>query len=172
MATFDLHWLPVQLRIEFKSLLLKYRAVNGLAPSYLTELVFLYASTTRTGLRSADKRFWLSQKHLIRLWGNRAFSASAPYLWNSLPIEIRSCSSVCSFKSMLKTHLMHTDYGHNQIHILLYTVVLFGFLDALHDCVAFVFLLCSCKRHMCFRADLCAVHYYYYYLFQSQMQVG
>ena len=108
---FDLHWLPVQLRIEFKILLLTYRAVNGLAPSYITELVVPYTST-RTGLRSADKHL-LTEPKTSRSWGNRAFSASAPRLWNSLPIEIRSCSSLCSFKSMLKTHLMHTAYGHN-----------------------------------------------------------
>ena len=40
----DLHWVPVHLRIEFKILLLTYRAVNGQAPTYITELVVPYTS--------------------------------------------------------------------------------------------------------------------------------
>ena len=60
--------------------------------------------------------FWLSQKHHgARSWGNTAFSVSDPRLWNSLPIKIRSCSSLASFKSILKTHLMNTAYGQNHV---------------------------------------------------------
>ena len=36
----ELHWLKVKERIEFKFLLLVYKAVNGLAPAYLNELNF------------------------------------------------------------------------------------------------------------------------------------
>ena len=32
---FNLHWLPVKFRIDFKILLLTYKAINGLAPFYL-----------------------------------------------------------------------------------------------------------------------------------------
>ena len=38
----DIHWLPVQQRIEFKIILLTYKALNGLAPAYLSELLVLY----------------------------------------------------------------------------------------------------------------------------------
>ena len=33
----NLHWLPIQYRIEFKLLLLIYKSLHGLAPSYLTD---------------------------------------------------------------------------------------------------------------------------------------
>ena len=36
-----LHWLPVKFRIEFKILLLTYKALNDRAPSYLKDLIFL-----------------------------------------------------------------------------------------------------------------------------------
>ena len=109
----DLHWVPVHLRIEFKILLLTYRAINGQAPTYITELVVPYTSS-RSGLRSADKHL-LTEPKTSRSWGDRAFSVSAPRLWNSLPIQIRSCSSLASFKSMLKTHLMSIAYGQNHV---------------------------------------------------------
>lgn len=37
--------------------------------------------------------------------GDCAFVFAAPKLWNVLPIEIRSESSVAYFKSMLKVHI-------------------------------------------------------------------
>ncbi len=33
-----LHWLPIKFRISYKILLLAYKAQNGLAPAYLTNL--------------------------------------------------------------------------------------------------------------------------------------
>ena len=48
----DLHWLPVKQRIDFKILLLTYKALNGLAPAYLREQLVPY-SPTRT-LRSKE----------------------------------------------------------------------------------------------------------------------
>uniref|UniRef100_A0A674MAK8 Reverse transcriptase domain-containing protein n=1 Tax=Takifugu rubripes TaxID=31033 RepID=A0A674MAK8_TAKRU len=38
----SLHWLPVKFRIIFKTLLLTYKVLKGLAPSYLEELVTPY----------------------------------------------------------------------------------------------------------------------------------
>ena len=45
-----LHWLPIKFRIQFKILLLVYKCLNGLAPSYLFELLELkvYYSKTRS----------------------------------------------------------------------------------------------------------------------------
>ncbi|MBN3302415.1 RTJK polymerase, partial [Amia calva] len=47
----QLHWLPVQSRIYFKILILTYKAVHGLAPVYICDLVTLYTSSR--SLRSA-----------------------------------------------------------------------------------------------------------------------
>ena len=35
----ELHWLPVRFRIHFKILLLSFKALNGMAPDYITELI-------------------------------------------------------------------------------------------------------------------------------------
>ena len=39
----ELHWLPVDSRIEYKILLCAYKALNGLAPEYLCNMVESYA---------------------------------------------------------------------------------------------------------------------------------
>ena len=46
------HWLPVKARADFKVLLLTYKALHGLVPTYLYDLVLPYIPT-RT-LRSQD----------------------------------------------------------------------------------------------------------------------
>lgn len=41
----QLHWLPVSQRIDYKILRLTYKALNGQAPSYITELLKPYVAT-------------------------------------------------------------------------------------------------------------------------------
>ena len=35
----ELHWLPVRYRIHFKLLLLTFKALNGMAPAYISDLI-------------------------------------------------------------------------------------------------------------------------------------
>ncbi len=42
--------------------------------------------------------------------GSRAFSHAAPYLWNSLPQDVRNSESLIVFKSLLKTHLFRQAF--------------------------------------------------------------
>ena len=49
----SLHWLPIHFRIHFKILLFAFKALNGLAPLYLSELLHPY--TPSRSLRSADQ---------------------------------------------------------------------------------------------------------------------
>ena len=92
----NLHWLPVKYRIVYKILMLAYKCLNGLAPKYLSEMIY-----------------FVNYCHVVKLYepasltsfGVRAFSRAAPKLWNDLPLELKECSSLASFKSKLKTHL-------------------------------------------------------------------
>ena len=54
-ALVELHWLPVDKRIEYKLLIYTYTALHGLAPGYLCKLVVLYEP--RIVLRSAESNF-------------------------------------------------------------------------------------------------------------------
>ena len=38
-ALYELHWLPVSLRIDYKILLLTFKCIYGLAPTYLSDLI-------------------------------------------------------------------------------------------------------------------------------------
>ena len=108
---YNLHWLPVKFRIDFKILLLTYKAINGLAPFYLQELINL-KEACKYKLRSDCDGLLLNPvkfKTLTTL-GDRSLTGSAPKLWNSLPYTIRSSSSVASFKKALKTFLFQKAF--------------------------------------------------------------
>jgi hypothetical protein len=36
---YELHWLPVKYRIEYKIITLTFKAIHGTAPNYITELI-------------------------------------------------------------------------------------------------------------------------------------
>ena len=57
----DLHWLPIRYRINFKIILLTFKAIHGLAPKYISDLVVIKSSMYN--LRSADSLF-LSVPHI------------------------------------------------------------------------------------------------------------
>ena len=99
----SLHWLPVSFRVNFKVILLVFKALNGLAPPYISELLMPY-SPART-LRSAEQGLLQVPRTRHKLRGDRAFAIAAPKLWNSLPLPIRAAKNLATFKSLLKTHL-------------------------------------------------------------------
>ena len=103
-ALYELHWLPVSLRIDYKILLLTFKCIYGLAPTYLSDLISI-KSNSLYNLRSTGKLLLDYPKgKMLTTLGARSFSA-APKLWNELPLELRQGTSLDSFKSRLKTYL-------------------------------------------------------------------
>ncbi len=88
----SLHWLPVSFRVDLKILMLTYKALHGLAPQYLSELLIPYTPTR--DLRSSETGLLTVPLTRLRLMGDRAFSSLAPKLWNSLPIERRQAKTL------------------------------------------------------------------------------
>uniref|UniRef100_A0A3B1JSL1 Reverse transcriptase domain-containing protein n=1 Tax=Astyanax mexicanus TaxID=7994 RepID=A0A3B1JSL1_ASTMX len=74
----NLHWLPVKYRIQFKILLLTYKALNNLAPPYLSNLLLPYRPSR--SLRSATAGLLKVPASKLRGVGDRAFSRLAPQL--------------------------------------------------------------------------------------------
>ena len=77
----QLHWLPVEQRILYKILLLTYKALNGLAPLYLCDMLERYIPVRR--LRSSDNYLLSIPWYNLKSYGGRAFSIVAPKLWNN-----------------------------------------------------------------------------------------
>ena len=105
----NLHWLPVEQRIKFKTALFVYKALNGMSPSYLKELIVPYTPARR--LRSCNKGLLKIPKSRTSSFGDRMFSAAALRLWNSLPDKIRlNNSSIDGFKRSSKCYLFQLAF--------------------------------------------------------------
>ena len=99
---YNLHWMPVNYRIQFKILMISFKAIHGMAPSYLSNLICI-RSSSRYSLRNNDTMFLERPKGVMRTTlGARSFHASAPALWNSLPAHISTIDSLALFKKSLK----------------------------------------------------------------------
>ncbi len=83
----SLHWLPIKFRISYKILLLTYKALNDLAPAYLTNLLSRYNPTR--SVRSQNSGLLVVPRIAKSTKGGRTFSYLAPKLWNSIPDNIR-----------------------------------------------------------------------------------
>ena len=102
----NLHWLPVEQRIQYKLLIQVYKALNGLAPEYIS---YLQAYVPTRTLRSAGAHL-LPEPNTTTRWGARAFSKAAPVLRNTLPSTLKTAPSLANFKSGLKTYLFKAAF--------------------------------------------------------------
>ena len=108
----NLHWLPIELRIEFKILTITYKTLHGLAPTYIKDLLQRYHPPR--DLRSSKKNLLVVPAFNLNSYGRRAFSVVAPLLWNSLPQNIRDAESLDTFKRRLKSVLFKLAYSNSR----------------------------------------------------------
>ena len=108
-VTVNLHWLPIQYSIQFKPLLLIYKSLHVLAPSFLTDKL---SFRPNKGLRSDNQFFFNVPISALRLkfYGDRAFSVAGPTLWNAFPKNIRLFATLAAYKTSLKIYLFKKAY--------------------------------------------------------------
>ena len=97
----DLYWLPVEYRIIYKILLVVYKAINGLSPSYISNLLRFCSSSY--SLCSCSNKLLQVPRSKLKSYGDRSFSIAGPKLWNSVPTSLRNADSLDSFKKHLET---------------------------------------------------------------------
>ena len=103
----QLQWLPVAKRIHFKVLLIAFKALHGLAPEYLADLL-QWHEPRAYNLRSGSQRLLNQPAWRLKTVGFRRFAVAGPYLWNSLPANLRNITDMGQFKRELKTFLFTT----------------------------------------------------------------
>ncbi len=97
----ELHWLPVQRRVEFKVLVYTHKAVHGDAPQYIKDLVSIKSHACRS---DSGIQLYVPRTK-TKSYGDRSFKAAAASLWNALPHSMRNMNDCSKFKQALKTHL-------------------------------------------------------------------
>ena len=107
----SLHWLPIQQRIEYKIILITYKALNGQGPHYIKDLLTFKAPKSGRSSRAVTNKELCIPKTKRAMFGDRCFKVIAPKLWNKLPIESRNVTSLSTFKTVLKTHLFKAGFA-------------------------------------------------------------
>ena len=102
-----IHWLPVSALIQFKIALLTFKSLHAIAPSYLSSLVRPYVPLRALCSSSAHQ---LCIPHVSTIFGLRGFRSAGPTIWNSLPLSVKSCSTIHTFNKQLKTHLFASAF--------------------------------------------------------------
>ena len=104
-----LHWLPVKWRVEYKLLVLVFRAFHDRTPAYLASLIMQYVPSR--ALRSAGHALLTVTRQDLERYCRRAFACAGPTLWKALPEGIRVIANINAFKSKLKTHYFKVAFN-------------------------------------------------------------
>ena len=84
-------------------LLLTVKVLNNLCPSYVSDLLHETYKPARS-LRSSTRNLLVIPRSKLKSYGDRAFSVSAPKLWNDIPEIIKCSGDLNTFKRNLKTY--------------------------------------------------------------------
>jgi hypothetical protein len=106
----QLHWLPVDRRVDFKLCTMMHSIHTGQCPTYLADMVRAVAvNQTRSGLRSADTAQYIKPRCRTDI-GKRAFSYAGPLAWNDLPSSLHCITDSKLFRKQLKTHYFNRTF--------------------------------------------------------------
>ena len=90
-------------KLSYQICVLCFKCINKTAPSYLSDLLEQYVPSRL--LRSGSQNLLKIPPRANKKCTEKAFKHCAPYIWNSLPSDIREAKSESQFKNYLKTHL-------------------------------------------------------------------
>ena len=103
-ALISLYWLRVPERITFNVATLTYRALHDTSQPYLASSFTCVADMPhRRRLRSASTEQLDVPTYRRSTIGGRAFPVAGAKVWNVLPSDVTSASSLSVFKNRLKT---------------------------------------------------------------------
>ena len=114
----QLHWLPVKYHCMFKTAALVYKFSHSGSPFYFEPFLSLSSCSYSTRLSHPDHQYlsvppfhssvFRSIKHL-----GHSFAFDAPMIWNEPPNDVRSTTSVASFRKKLKTDVFAKPIRHS-----------------------------------------------------------
>ena len=101
----QLGWQTIPKRLLYNKSVLVYKALNDLTPTYITNLLTPVSQTHSRSLRSSENGLLSIPRSRSAIF-DRSFSYSASKLWNVLPLNLRTASSLNEFKSCLRNYLI------------------------------------------------------------------
>ena len=84
-SLYDLDWVPISNRIQYKIVLICFHIASCKASPYLSEL--LHLCSPRSFRSAADTRMFRVPRVGRRTLGERSFQYIGPVIWNSLQVK-------------------------------------------------------------------------------------
>lgn len=96
----SLHWLLINFCVHFKILVLTFEALRGQSSQSISDL--LHPCAPNRALRSGQQKLLAIPHSKYKTYGDCAFQALAPKLWNALSLQLRLVDSYEAFMKQLK----------------------------------------------------------------------
>ncbi|CAB4041326.1 Hypothetical predicted protein [Paramuricea clavata] len=101
----NLEWLTVDKLLYFRDAVMTFKCMNNLAPKYLCDMFEKRSCIHNRSTRNCNS----IQIPLFKTAsGQRSFAFRGASIWNNLDTELKKCTSLKTFKSQLKEHLLST----------------------------------------------------------------
>ena len=105
--------------IIFKILLLTVKALNNLCPRYISDL--LETDKPTRALRSSSRNLLVIPRSKFKSYSDRAFSASAPKLWNDIPETLKCRADLLLLSVILELTLFSVISLNSYVYLLFLT---------------------------------------------------
>lgn len=93
-----LNWMSLMDRVKFRKVIMVYKSLNGLAPTYMRDMFKLVSDVSQRDTRNVDKtKLYLPTGANLKVYTD-SFQYSAANIWNNIPAEVRQCESLAIFK--------------------------------------------------------------------------
>ena len=89
----ELNWLSFPNRVKYHLRVMMYKALNNLAPTYLTDLFTTTSKIHDRSLRSVENET-LRVPFARTSYYENSFTVNGAKQWNSLPVELRQTTSL------------------------------------------------------------------------------
>ena len=103
----ELEWMNLEEMRRRQKGILMFKILNGLAPTYLSEMFTFYTSLYNYGLRSSKMNLELP-KNRTNYYKN-SFAYNGAKIWNDLPSSLKERSSLKMFLSKLDSYAIATS---------------------------------------------------------------
>ena len=100
----SLKWINIEKRVFYQKCILVFKSLNNMVPPYLQEKFHVNINQNYS-LRSSDN----NQLYIPRPKTNflkQTFLYSGSQIWNDLPMEVKSCKTLSSFKTKCYEHFL------------------------------------------------------------------
>jgi hypothetical protein len=98
-----LKWQPLRQRIDMHKAVVVFKILNGMAPTYLSDLFTNTHTIHSRSLRSSSHNNIYPPRPRLELFKN-SFAYTGSILWNALPQQVKSANTLSQFKSLYSSH--------------------------------------------------------------------